>query len=640
MIPNPEPVPPKLLAWAANRGGTPAAPTTERPTYAGQRDVAARARRVLAGDLPPPEDLLAAADAIHNPDWGWDDYNRALMLCWAASGGQAHGLAAAHTIAAKSRKYRPEDVEARWAHYFRSPPLELGFGTLVLLARESVPGWAPPSRMSREASPEQLQQPPAESSVTVNLGKTNGVHANPALLPAVLGEAISGNPLIELNKRYAAIGDVGGKCLVMSWVGSKVSSGVKIPSFQSFRSFSERYGNQYVMVKREGKNGETVEEAKQLGPYWLKWTGRKSYEGIDLVPGGESVLPGNVLNLWDGFGVEPKAGSWDRTRAHVCEVLAAGDAAAAQYILRYAAWAVQHPADRAEVALVLRGGKGSGKGTFANALVKVFGTHGLHIYSSKHLVGAFNGHLRNCVMLFADEAFWAGDKQGESVLKGMLTEPTLVIEQKGVDAAAWPNCLHVIMAANAEWVVPASHDERRYACFNIADSRIGDFGYFARLQEELANGGLGAMLWDLQRMELGGWHPRKILQTDALREQKARSLDPRLEWWEALLQLGVLPHWHGDATLVASQAIIGHARDHSSRLRDVSATAVGRFLGEMGCEGFHRTQGNFWRFTPLNEARKAWETRYGAWVWKTDLTDWEARKPSNPSNASQHSMRK
>ena len=46
----------------------------------------------------------------------------------------------------------------------------------------------------------------------------------------------------------------------------------------------------------------------------------------------------------------------------------------------------------------------------------------MQIFNSKHLVGAFNGHLRNCLLLFADEAFWAGDKQGESVLKGMLTK--------------------------------------------------------------------------------------------------------------------------------------------------------------------------------------------------------------------------
>jgi hypothetical protein len=92
----------------------------------------------------------------------------------------------------------------------------------------------------------------------------------------------------------------------------------------------------------------------------------------------------------------------------------------AAYILKFAAWCLQNPGERAEVALVFRGEKGTGKGTFARALKDIFGQHGLHIFSAKHLTGNFNAHLRTCLLLFSDEAFWAGDKQGESTLKGLL----------------------------------------------------------------------------------------------------------------------------------------------------------------------------------------------------------------------------
>ena len=37
------------------------------------------------------------------------------------------------------------------------------------------------------------------------------------------------------------------------------------------------------------------------------------------------------------------------------------------------------------------------------------GQHALKISNAKHLVGNFNSHLRDCVFLFADEAFFAGD---------------------------------------------------------------------------------------------------------------------------------------------------------------------------------------------------------------------------------------
>ena len=232
----------------------------------------------------------------------------------------------------------------------------------------------------------------------------------------------------------------------------------------------------------------------QAGSYWLKWRRRKSYQGIDLSPDPAELPPG-YLNLWSGFAVEPAPGDWSLMKRHILDVLAQGDRPSADYIVRFAAWAVQHPGERAEVALVFKGDKGSGKGTFATTLRRLFGAHGLQIYNPKHLVGAFNAHLRNCLLLFSDEAFWAGDKQGESTLKRMITEPALVIEQKGVDAIAWRNRLKVVMSAlqcrRVGWCL-ATHEERRYAAFEVSSARINDKPYFKALHAQInSRGGLG-----------------------------------------------------------------------------------------------------------------------------------------------------
>ena len=437
-------------------------------------------------------------------------------------------------------------------------------------------------------------------------------------------QATPSNPLIELNDKYAVIGDVGGKCLVMSWVQSKLDSRLQVPSFQSFKSFAEHYANRYIQIENE---------PRQIGAYWLKWPHRKTYEAIDLAPGQPEMLPNGTLNLWRGFGIEPKPGTgpdgvplwgagWRRMQAHIHEILAGGDPAAAAYIAKFAAWAVQHPNERAEVALVFRGGKGSGKGTFANALVRLFGSHGLQIYNSKHLVGAFNGHLRNCILLFADEAFWAGDRQGESVLKGMLTERALVIEQKGIDAVAWKNRLHVIMAANADWVVPASHDERRYVVFDVVPKRIGDEDYFRVLHAELDGEGLAHMLHDLLKLDLGEWHPRQILHTAGLQRQKEMSLGAVAGWWENILQTGALPCATAEGDRVKAGDLLDDLRHFAGNVRDANGTALGRFLRNCGCGRLRLEQGSFWSFPPLADARKAWERKYGQWQWQTQITEW------------------
>ena len=119
------------------------------------------------------------------------------------------------------------------------------------------------------------------------------------------------------------------------------------------------------------------------------------------------------------------------------------------------AWTVQNPDEPAEVALTFRGEPGTGKGVFGRAMAQLFGQHGLHTGGSELITGRFNKHFRDCCLLFADEVVWDGDRKAEAKMKTFLTEPTLMIEGKGVDAVSWPNMLHVIISSNSDWVVPA-----------------------------------------------------------------------------------------------------------------------------------------------------------------------------------------
>jgi hypothetical protein len=154
-----------------------------------------------------------------------------------------------------------------------------------------------------------------------------------------------------------------------------------------------------------------------------------------------------------------------------------GNATHFAYLMGWCARLVQHPELQGEVAVVLRGLKDTGKGVFVNALLHLIRNHGLAVSNSLHLVGRFNEHLKDCVLLSADEAFFAGDKQGEGTLKALITERVLFIEGKFKVPQQYRNRLHVIMASNSEWVVPASDDERRYFVLDVSDARAQDHAY-------------------------------------------------------------------------------------------------------------------------------------------------------------------
>ena len=95
------------------------------------------------------------------------------------------------------------------------------------------------------------------------------------------------------------------------------------------------------------------------------------------------------------------------------------------------------------------------------------------------------------------------------------------------------------MFAEPGWVIPAGRFERRYAALAVSDVRSGDRAYFKALHQQISGGGAEGMMWDLQRMDLSGWHPRDIpealLRNPELQKQQGHTLPPLEQWYVMLL---------------------------------------------------------------------------------------------------------
>ena len=435
------------------------------------------------------------------------------------------------------------------------------------------------------------------------------------------------SPLDFLNERHAVLLQEGGKTRVLSWERSELDDGRVVPVLQSFDDFRNRYMNRFVEI-------QTEDGAIRIpwGKWWLSHSQRREYLGLRFMPGApEEVALGpagdKYLNLWRGFSVKPIPGDWSLIKAHIDGILANGDPDAASYIIKWAAYAVQHPDEPAEVALVLKGNKGCGKGLFGRTMRRLIGQHGLHITSPSHLTGRFNSHLRDCCLLFADEAIVPGDPEAESVLKGLITEPELAIEGKGVNLVQARNRLHVIMASNHAWVVPATIDERRFAIFDVPDTHIGERTYFDPLFHQLENGGPAAMLHDLMHMDLGDWHPREnIPRNDARNKQIAASFKGMDKVMLDLLRVGEIPveEW-----VTAYQPFVATSvlRDYVQRISgrsDITLNAVASLLTLLGAEKDRNKRPSGYILLPLADTRRRWNEKKVPCQWADTLDDWEA----------------
>ena len=400
----------------------------------------------------------------------------------------------------------------------------------------------------------------------------------------------------EMHEKVRALDDIhfvafeGGKCWVFKEDFDQELNRPVLTRI-ALKAFGEFYANQKVAVQNDDK---TI--MVDIAYLWHKHPARRTFDKVVFMPGLPTPL--RCYNLWRGFPIPPVKGDWSLLRQHILEIICDGDTECEEYLLNWMAYAIQHPDRKGEVAIVMKGERGTGKGKVAQLLGMLFGEHSLQVTQTRHLIGHFNAHLRACVFLFADEALWAGDKEGENALKALVTEDTLQIEGKGVNVITAPTRLHIMMASNNDWVVPAGNKERRFFVLRVSSKRIQDHAYFAAIDDQMLNkGGLSAMMFDLVHRNISAFNVRKFKWTDALDDQVLRSLDPAMQWW--MDHLGKThPCWQFQKRETLSEDF---AKSNGTFNCKSSETKLGMFLNKVVPVGLKKVQHSF-----LNVARSAY----------------------------------
>lgn len=433
------------------------------------------------------------------------------------------------------------------------------------------------------------------------------------------------NPwLRKLNEKHAVIGNLGGKCRVIEEVFDPAMRRSRLIK-QAFDDFRNRYMNAHVVV---GLTKDGKEIFRPVGKWWLEHPKRKQYESLVFSPRRDS---NGCYNLWRGFACEAHPGEPERFLWHIRNILCRGVEEHYHYLIGWMARCVQEPDSQGETAVVLRGRQGTGKSFFAKAFGSLWGRHFIQVSDPKHLVGSFNAHLRDVVVLFGDEAFYAGDHRHESMLKTLITEEYINIEGKGLDVETAPNYMHLILASNSKWVIPANADERRFFVLDVSEEKMQDRAYFSALHEEFEGGGRERLLHFLQHYDLSDFDVRKMPKTMALNDQKLFSMGTKEEWWYHKLEEGrLMPHhqeWHKS---IPKEQLINDYYAYAQKTgeyRRANHTILQMFLRSVLPPGWPKVDvlpqeqlaANpyepvletvnvyHWVFPPLEECREAWD---------------------------------
>jgi len=418
------------------------------------------------------------------------------------------------------------------------------------------------------------------------------------------------NEFEELNEKHF-VTRIGGKTIVVNEDYDPAMER-QILTYSSPTDFKNFYSNRFVPVE---------DRHVPLGTFWFNNPDRRQYNGLTFMPGESSPYQGNY-NLWGGFSVEPipsnssepfdvEAFSWFWD--HIHQNISNGDDYTAKYVISWMADLVQHPRKRLGVSLVLRSdAQGTGKGLFARIFGHLFGKHYLHITNPRHLTGNFNAHLIDCILLFADEAFWAGDKSSEGALKTLVTEEFRAVEIKGKDVFQARNFTRLLIASNKSWVVPSELHDRRFVILDVNQQKARDTEYFGKMIKQMESGGYEALLWFLMNLKIDIDLRNCMPETDAMKDSKVYSMTPVQSFWYESLVEGEFEsgnNWeepHSKRILHESFKERSRKNEHTSRevfmkeLKKIVDFNQTRILRERSLI-----------FAPLEECRDDFEERFG-----------------------------
>lgn len=334
------------------------------------------------------------------------------------------------------------------------------------------------------------------------------------------------NAVERLNRVYSQV-KIGGK--VRIWDGKDfLTKG-------DFIDFEAGHGE---MVGPKGKEKYIADSA-----IWLNSQDRNLFRECTFYPG---EVPRDIFNLWKGWGVRPKQSEYSLFAQHLNKNICNGRKDYTDWLWQWLAQLIQQPETKMGSAIALRGLKGTGKSAFADIIGKLCGENYSSISHGEQVLGRFNGAYEQALLICFEEAFWAGDKKGEGVLKNLITCTKLRIERKGMESYNVPNFTRIIMVTNNCWVVPATWDERRFFVLDVQDHWKNDAEKFSAMFDQMDEGGYAGLMYDLTHTQIDpSINLRKPLVTKALEDQVALSEPVHIqffrEWWN-----NQDPDWPGD----------------------------------------------------------------------------------------------
>lgn len=198
----------------------------------------------------------------------------------------------------------------------------------------------------------------------------------------------------------------------------------------------------------------------------------RSYKDIGMYP---VNCPDNIYNLWTPFTMELKnyyeeiPEAIDIFKKHI-SILCNHEDVMVDYVINWIAHAMQYPEEKSTM-ITFVSSQGAGKNTLMEFLKKMIGKDKYFESTdpARDIWGSFNGAISDKYLVMLNELSATDLKNAEGKIKGLITDETMIINQKGVPQYEVQSYHKFICATNNEEAIKPSKDDRRNCLIECSD---------------------------------------------------------------------------------------------------------------------------------------------------------------------------
>lgn len=221
-------------------------------------------------------------------------------------------------------------------------------------------------------------------------------------------------------------------------------------------SFDKAYGGDADF--RKGRPNEKANRSKQIKRFsrvvYRPTAAPEVIEGDELLY--NTYRRSNVTRL----GGEPKI-----VLDHLAYLIP--DPTSREQLLDWLAWLVQHPDKKMMFAILLVGPGGTGKSWVADLMRLIVGAHNASVPRKKSITRDFNGWMAETILVVIHEL--KGYTQLIEELKDLITQGTVEINRKNVEAFEIDNYANFFTISNSEEAIPPDGIDRRWLVIRCAE---------------------------------------------------------------------------------------------------------------------------------------------------------------------------